>query len=261
MGRSILFSLLQTAAIWQLFVPSNGQLYAQESKESLIVAYKLYVNQTPALECDAELRYSGNIAVFYWHDNEQESRMESEGGMLTLHLRDTDPVGTINTLYLGEDRMTTRGSLFNEAYQLSEPLPEQHWTLGSATKRLGGLLLNQATTVFRGRTYTAWYAPDIPYPIGPWKLHGLPGIILEAYDDEGYFQATFTTVLRGEEPVIPPDLDFLPAKKMDLEAYQKLQQDMAQELVQRIRAKLPRGTHLNVQETVTDFLERSFKKP
>ena len=24
MGRSILFSLLQTAAIWQLFVPSNG---------------------------------------------------------------------------------------------------------------------------------------------------------------------------------------------------------------------------------------------
>lgn len=34
-----------------------------------------------------------------------------------------------------------------------------------------------ATTQFRGLTYTAWFALDIPINEGPWKFHGLPGLI------------------------------------------------------------------------------------
>jgi hypothetical protein len=40
---------------------------------------------------------------------------------------------------------------------------------------------------FRGRNYIAWYSPDIPKPYGPWKLFGLPGMILEARDKERKF--------------------------------------------------------------------------
>ncbi len=39
-----------------------------------------------------------------------------------------------------------------------------------------------ATTYFKGRKWSAWYTEDIPLEDGPWKLGGLPGLILMAYD-------------------------------------------------------------------------------
>ena len=60
-----------------------------------------------------------------------------------------------------------------------------------------------ATADFRGRRWTAWFATDIPISDGPWKLGGLPGLILEAYD-KGH-QYTFTAVgleRVAEEPIV-----------------------------------------------------------
>ena len=38
---------------------------------------------------------------------------------------------------------------------------------------------------FRGRCWTVWYTPLLPYSDGPWKFCGLPGLVLEAYEAEG----------------------------------------------------------------------------
>lgn len=68
------------------------------------------------------------------------------------------------------------------------------WKLGSETKTFGDLTCHKATGAFRGKNYTAWYTDAIPLPYGPWKLQGLPGLILEAYDDKKEMYLYFKSV-------------------------------------------------------------------
>ena len=90
----------------------------------------------------------------------------------------------------GQMTITDRISLQDYCYV--DSLHTQIWTMGDSTREVLGYTCQQATTDFRGRRWTAWFATDIPVSDGPWKLGGLPGLILEAYD-EGQ-QHVFTAV-------------------------------------------------------------------
>lgn len=57
------------------------------------------------------------------------------------------------------------------------------WNLEDEKKKIDSLECYKANTWFKGRKYIAWYCPQIPMPDGPWKLGGLPGLILETYDE------------------------------------------------------------------------------
>ena len=90
----------------------------------------------------------------------------------------------------GQMTITDRISLQDYCYV--DSLHTQTWTMGDSTREVLGYTCQQATADFRGRRWTAWFAMDIPVSDGPWKLGGLPGLILEAYD-EGQ-QHVFTAV-------------------------------------------------------------------
>lgn len=47
-----------------------------------------------------------------------------------------------------------------------------------------GYSCQKATTTFRGREFNVYFAKDIPIADGPWKLNGLPGLILEVASDD-----------------------------------------------------------------------------
>ena len=66
---------------------------------------------------------------------------------------------------------------------VSEMLPKFSWKITKQKKKIGSFDCVLANTTFRGRKYYAWYAPEIAVYSGPWKLNGLPGMILEAYDE------------------------------------------------------------------------------
>ena len=62
------------------------------------------------------------------------------------------------------------------------------WELLNETKKIISFNCQKARGNFRGRTYTVWFTNDIPVCLGPWKLNGLPGLILEATDSLNQFQ-------------------------------------------------------------------------
>ena len=69
---------------------------------------------------------------------------------------------------------------------VKEKRPKISWKFEKETKKIGNYTCHKATAPFRGRDYTVWYTPEIPIPYGPWKLNGLPGLVLEAYDTDFY---------------------------------------------------------------------------
>ena len=135
-----------------------------------------------------------------------------------------------------EGRITVTDGLILQDYRYVDSLHTQTWTMGDSTREVLGYTCQQATADFRGRRWTTWFATDIPVSDGPWKLGGLPGLILEAYD-EGQ-QHVFTAVgleRVKDEPIIfnrsfgdnqkfeqTNRLEFLRSKKkslMDLNGY------------------------------------------
>lgn len=78
----------------------------------------------------------------------------------------------------------------NKGYSyVKEEVPKIEWKISNNKKNIGNFECIKATASFRGRNYTAWFTKSIPLAYGPWKLQGLPGLILEAYDTnkEVYF--------------------------------------------------------------------------
>ncbi|MFR4235899.1 MAG: GLPGLI family protein [Alistipes onderdonkii] len=110
----------------------------------------------------------------------------------------------------GEMTCTDKISRDNMLY--TEPLPEIEWTLRDGTREVIGYDCRRATCRFRGRDYEAWYTEELPLATGPWKFHGLPGLILavnDTGDDGGIIRFEATGIRRAEVPVTMADLNYL----------------------------------------------------
>ena len=100
-----------------------------------------------------------------------------------------------------------------DKYIYMEREPVFDWIFTSDTLTVLGYLCKKATCLFRGRYYTAWYAPDIPLSNGPWKFNGLPGLILKVEDaDRDYsFECTALYRVGWKSPI------YLSKRKKDIE--------------------------------------------
>ena len=118
-------------------------------------------------------------------------------------------------------QMTITDRISSQSYRYVDSLHAQTWTMGDSTREVLGYTCQQATADFRGRHWTAWFATDIPVSDGPWKLGGLPGLILEAYDEGQQHVFTVVGLERvADEPIIFNQKDghnrrFEPTNRLD----------------------------------------------
>lgn len=76
-------------------------------------------------------------------------------------------------------------------YYLVKTTDTQDWKLSPEKKMIGEFSVQKATTEFGGRQWEAWFCPDLPFPQGPYKFQGLPGLILEIKDTKGDYRFSF----------------------------------------------------------------------
>lgn len=73
-----------------------------------------------------------------------------------------------------------------ELFQYQEPMG-QDWEFVEGDTIILEHPCQKAVCHYHGRSWTAYFATDIPISDGPWKLCGLPGLILRAYDHSDSF--------------------------------------------------------------------------
>lgn len=84
----------------------------------------------------------------------------------------------------------------------TEPFAALEWDLTDTTDSISGYLCTKATARYGGRDWEAWFAEEIPSSFGPWKLAGLPGLIVKANDTEGIHTFTLISFRPTEIPVM-----------------------------------------------------------
>ncbi|CDF81156.1 conserved hypothetical protein [Formosa agariphila KMM 3901] len=147
----------------------------------------------------------------------------------------------------------------SKKYLVTTNFPKIKWDISSSVKdTILGHLCNKAVGDFRGRTYTAWYTQDIPVPFGPWKLHGLPGLILKSTDSLNQVDITATRLEFKTLNALDNSLD-LPTdyeKIIDERVFLDMQYQDEMEQIKRIRATLSREAKLGPLKINTDRSSR-----
>ena len=84
-------------------------------------------------------------------------------------------------------RLTHTEKICEDWFRYDEEMPALDWELTDSVTTVLGYECHGAVCSFRGRKWTVFYSEDIPLPDGPWKLHGLPGLIMKASDEKGHY--------------------------------------------------------------------------
>ncbi len=102
-------------------------------------------------------------------------------------------------------------------FRYDEEMPSLEWELCDSVSNVLGYECLSARCRFRGRVWTVFYTEEIPLMNGPWKLHGLPGLIMKASDENGHY--TFECIGIKSKADRPITIYKVPFNKTDRKGY------------------------------------------
>lgn len=122
------------------------------------------------------------------------------------------------------------------------------WNITQEQKQIAGYNCIKATTNYRGRQWNVWYANDIPSPFGPWKLHGLPGLILEASDNSNTFLFKIDKIESTKAEVFEkPFVNLMDVKNTKPIEIKKFMEDQTEASENRDKILMSKSSDLNLE--------------
>lgn len=167
--------------------------HAQTSTSRVIYRAKHSFPESEQFSGKNTLHFNHHASLFVHNNYPTETSMtergytfimkvgDPEGFCVYTNLKDSLVYGKVKGMLGGKSLLT-----------LKEPLDTIDWTITGEQKTISGYRCLSASARYEGRDYVAWFTPDIPAPFGPYRLQGLPGLILFAYSQDGKVRWEFT---------------------------------------------------------------------
>lgn len=181
------------------------------------VVHDTLYHKSPDIDSQMALRIGKTASMFYpvkcfWRDSlvhynsalyfEIDRKNWEEGERKTGIW---NPLGGLEWEYIfknmPEGKWTVKNYFDLEHRVYEEDIEVPQWEIEDSVKTILGYECQKAVTDFRGRRWVAWFAPDIPVSEGPWKLSGLPGLILDAHDVKNHYHFYATGILKENPDV------------------------------------------------------------
>lgn len=212
--------LLSTGAFLLVLFTADAQ---QKETAQVLVHYKFsHVRDTADRAhpfTENMVLYVGNTAAAYW--SYDAITMDEQFKKAWVEASASSPDGNVRVnrngggtriqyyQYPNEKKMYTKENVLGNDYLVESSLPVIDWNISSDTATFGGLHCQKATGHSKGRDYIVWFCPGIPVRTGPWKLNGLPGVIVDARDTKNevvfQFDGIEKATLQGNLTVSDPN--------------------------------------------------------
>lgn len=134
-----------------------------------------------------------------------------------------------NILYqdLAEKQFTEQTDFLGKKFLIQGPIPKQAWKLTGKSKLVLDYPCQEAILQDTSQQVVAWFAPTIPWQIGPSRYHGLPGLILELnIGDDRVVRAEAISFEPVEEAIEVPSK----GKKVTPEEFEEIREEKLKEI-------------------------------
>lgn len=95
------------------------------------------------------------------------------------------------------------------------------WKITNERKNILNYIAQKATCEVFGRKWIAWFINDISIPEGPYKFKGLPGLIIEIYDESFNYKFSILEIKKSNEIILNYTEDLKDAKELSPEEFNK----------------------------------------
>ena len=173
--------------------------------------YKKFATEAPSESTNAILIVTNQGSLFTFEammnfDKIQQERELTEADVL---LNRSSFYFLVKTYGDSTEHYENIGS---DAYKFKENL-NHNWKLINQDTIISGYVCKKATVNYAGRDWSAWYNPDIPITVGPYKFHGLPGLVMMLKDTDNVFSFIVNEVKKGDFPIDSKTENFFVKKK------------------------------------------------
>jgi GLPGLI family protein len=226
---------------------SIGHLCFTQNK-SLKVEYDFYLNFSKSQHYDATLYIDNGKLLFKSKIAKLIANSKGDSSYdFTITLFKADTIGNYNYTDLKKDSIYSRLRWFaGKIYRVNERRTNIQWEISNETQIIGTFNCQKAIGFFRGRTYIAWFTTKFPVSAAPWKLQGLPGLVLKVSDTEGKIQFIFKSIKVIKKTAVPklPNENF---ENISIEQYAKILSSFQDELSKKMMSKMSRGTKIEIK--------------
>jgi GLPGLI family protein len=234
-----------------VFLLTISNLFSQTSNNVIKIDYDFYLNIGQSQYYSSSLYVGNGELLFKWGNLEEKVNVEEgeDPSKFALRVYKSDSIGTYNYTNYIKDSICSRFIwLNNKIFHLEENIAKIDWEILDETKKIGDFTCQKAKGKFRGRNYYAWFTTELPFRASPWKLHGLPGVVLKAHDEDNKIQFVFKSISKIEKENVF-SLKEEGFEKISIEQYSKLQSSLANDLTKKIMSKMPRGAKIEAKST------------
>lgn len=146
-------------------------------------------------KCISTLYIKDNESVFRIDDKRANGMDEKNSTEKNLVFVNNDDISTL--FYTNDTISITRIPLYKSELIYDDDGQNLEMNFTGNTKKINDYNCQEVKIDLNGRKYSIWFTPDVQTNIAPFRFNGLPGLVIELYEETNKIKLTLNSVKKS----------------------------------------------------------------